>query len=193
MKVYTTGEVSKICKVATTTVNKWFDSGKLPGFRVPGSRHRRIPQENLVRFLREHGVPLGPLGEQMATKVLVVTQDRQLQLRLENELTRARGFELTFTASGFEAGTQIESASPDGIIVDFGIGPVEALRMCDNVRGNPALADTVVVALVPDDRTFAAVQASKVDEAFKKPFDPDLLVERFGSLMGRRTMARQRA
>ena len=38
MKVFTTGQVAKICKVAPRTVSKWFDSGRLKGYRIPGSQ-----------------------------------------------------------------------------------------------------------------------------------------------------------
>ena len=39
-KVFTTGQVAKICKVAPRTVSKWFDSGRLRGYRIPGSQDR---------------------------------------------------------------------------------------------------------------------------------------------------------
>ena len=61
MKVFTTGQVAKICKVAPRTVSKWFDSGRLKGYRIPGSQDRRIPREYLIKFLKEHGMPAGPL------------------------------------------------------------------------------------------------------------------------------------
>ena len=53
MKVFTTGQVAKICKVAPRTVSKWFDSGRLKGYRIPGSQDRRIPREYLIKFLKE--------------------------------------------------------------------------------------------------------------------------------------------
>lgn len=56
--VFTTGQVAKICHVAPRTVSKWFDSGRLRGYRIPGSQDRRIPRENLVRFLVMHDIPL---------------------------------------------------------------------------------------------------------------------------------------
>ena len=55
-KVFTTGQVAKICKVAPRTVSKWFDSGRLRGYRIPGSQDRRIPREHLIKFLKEHGI-----------------------------------------------------------------------------------------------------------------------------------------
>jgi len=70
--VFTTGQVAKICKVAPRTVSKWFDSGKLRGYRIPGSQDRRIPREHLIRFLKEYGMPLGELEEESWHKVLVI-------------------------------------------------------------------------------------------------------------------------
>ena len=64
MKVFTTGQAAKICKVAPSTVGRWFDSGLLKGYRRPGSPDRRIPSEYLITFLKEHGMPLGELEEE---------------------------------------------------------------------------------------------------------------------------------
>ena len=50
--VMTTGEVAKICNVASRTVSKWFDSGQLRGYRIPGSKDRRIPVANLIKFMK---------------------------------------------------------------------------------------------------------------------------------------------
>ena len=40
-------------------MGKWFDSGRLRGYRIPGSQDRRIPREQLIRFLKENGMPAG--------------------------------------------------------------------------------------------------------------------------------------
>ena len=45
--VFTTGEAAKICKVSQQTIIRCFDNGSLKGFRVPGSRFRRIPRHEL--------------------------------------------------------------------------------------------------------------------------------------------------
>jgi len=71
-KVFTTGQVAKICKVAPRTVSKWFDSGRLRGYRIPGSQDRRIPREQLIKFLKEHGMPLGELEEEGWHKILII-------------------------------------------------------------------------------------------------------------------------
>jgi excisionase family DNA binding protein len=66
MKVFTLEQTATLCRVAPQTVAKWFDSGRLGGYRIPGSEDRRIPRDALVKFLTEHGLPLGglvPAGE----------------------------------------------------------------------------------------------------------------------------------
>lgn len=63
MRVFTTGQVAKICGVATRTVSKWFDSGTLKGYRIPESRDRRIPEKDLREFLATHGMPADLLDE----------------------------------------------------------------------------------------------------------------------------------
>lgn len=55
-KVFTIGQVAKLCHVAPRTATKWFDSGRLKGYRIPGSQDRRVPREYLIRFLKEHGM-----------------------------------------------------------------------------------------------------------------------------------------
>jgi hypothetical protein len=57
MKIYTTGQIAKICQVAPRTVGKWFDTGTLKGYKIPGSRDRRIPEPNLISFMKEQGFP----------------------------------------------------------------------------------------------------------------------------------------
>jgi len=55
-KVFRTGQVAALCEVAPRTVSKWFDSGRLRGYRIPGSQDRRIPEEYLEQFLAENGM-----------------------------------------------------------------------------------------------------------------------------------------
>jgi excisionase family DNA binding protein len=186
MKVFTTGQVAKICKVAPRTVSKWFDSGRLKGYRIPGSQDRRIPREYLIRFLKEHGMPLGELEDETMAKVLIVAQDQVLIENLKRELPEQKSFKVETAASGFEAGIQAESFHPDCIIVDFSIGRTEALQICQNLRRNEEFADVILIALLPDDGGSTSFDRSTINETFKKPFDAALLAERLRTLIGAR-------
>ncbi len=185
-KVYTTGQVAKICKVAPRTVSKWFDSGRLKGYRIPGSQDRRIPREYLIKFLKEHGMPLGELEDETTAKVLIVAQDQVLIENMKRELPPEKSFKVATAASGFEAGIQVESFTPDCIVVDFSIGRTEALQICQNLRRNPSFADVILIALLPDDGSSTSFDRSCINETFKKPFDASLLAERIRTLVGAR-------
>lgn len=184
MKVFTTGQVAKICKVHIRTVSKWFDSGKLKGYRIPGSPDRRIPRDYLIKFLKEYGMPLGDLEDESMGKVLIVAQDRVLIENLKREMPPENSFKVAVASSGFDAGIQAESFHPDCIIVDFSIGRTEALQICQNVRRNRDFEWMILIALLPDDGSSMSFDRSSINETFKKPFDAFLLAERLRTLIG---------
>ncbi|MFH1353661.1 MAG: helix-turn-helix domain-containing protein [bacterium] len=181
--VFTTGQVAKICKVATRTVSNWVDSGRLKGFRIPGGGDRRIPQECLIKFMRAHGIPLGYLEERVAN-VFILTQDRLLIDNLSRELLIERSFKVAVVSSGFDCGLQVESFHPDCVVVDFSIGQTEALQVCQNLRHNDGFADVILVALLPDNGSSLCFDRSSINETFKKPFDVALFAERLRTLIG---------
>jgi excisionase family DNA binding protein len=55
-EVLTTGQVAKIMSCATRTVTNLIDNGKLPGFRIPGSTHRRVLKSDLISFMKNNGM-----------------------------------------------------------------------------------------------------------------------------------------
>ncbi len=56
--IFTTGEAAKFCRVSQQTIIRNFDEGRLKGFKVPGSKFRRIPKESLIKFMMENNIPL---------------------------------------------------------------------------------------------------------------------------------------
>ena len=55
--IYSTGDIAKLCHVSMRTVGQWCDKGRLPHYRIPGSRDRRIRRDDLITFLDAHGMP----------------------------------------------------------------------------------------------------------------------------------------
>jgi len=184
MKVFTTGQVAKLCKVAPRTVSKWFDSGRLKGYRIPGSQDRRIPREYLIKFMKEYGIPTNGLEKEGWAKVLIVSQEQILIEKMSRELPEEKNFSLAIAASGFDAGTQAQSFNPDCVVVDFSIGKTEALQICQNLRRNGEFAEVILIALLPDDGSTMSFDRSCINETFKKPFDSALLAERLRTLIG---------
>jgi excisionase family DNA binding protein len=183
-KVFTTGQVAKICKVAPRTVSKWFDSGRLRGYRIPGSQDRRIPREQLIRFLKEHNMPLGELEEEEWHKILVIGAEKLFIERVKELLPENEDYKYEIANSGFEAGIMAESFHPDSIIIDLALGRSEALQIAANLRRNPQYEQSQMVALASEDEADPDGLKSNhgFNEAFKKPFDIALLAERIRTL-----------
>ncbi len=106
--ILTTGEVAKICNVAPRTVSKWFDNGQLRGYRIPGSRDRRIPLDQLMRFMKAHGMPIGGL-ETGQTRLLIIDSDADLTDLLRTVLSEQAGYDVRTATSGFEAGAIVDA------------------------------------------------------------------------------------
>lgn len=133
MNVLTTGQVAKICRVAPRTVSKWFDSGRLKGYRIPGSQDRRIPYEYLEKFLKEHGMTseLAAFEVFRSVKVLLLSQDQELTASLSSSVEGMINQDGTKTklyiaGSTFDATALFQEYFPRVVIVDFSIGSNDA-------------------------------------------------------------------
>ncbi len=58
MSTLTTSDAAVYAGVTTATVRRWLDRGILPGWKLPGSKHRRVHADDLVRFLEEYRMPV---------------------------------------------------------------------------------------------------------------------------------------
>jgi len=183
-KVFTTGQVAKICQVAPRTVSKWFDSGKLRGYRIPGSQDRRIPRDKLIRFLKENGMPLGALEEEGWHKILIIGADKLFIDRVKELLPEDDDYKYELANSGFEAGIQAHSFHPDTIVIDLAMGRSEAIQIAQNLRRDMAYEQTLIIALASEDEAAPEkLNEYGFSEAFKKPFDVALLGERIRTLV----------
>jgi len=182
-KVFTTGQVAKICKVAPRTVSKWFDSGRLKGYRIPGSQDRRIPREHLIRFLKDHHMPLGDLEEEELHKVLLIGTERMFNDRMKELLPESEDFKFEYASSGFQAGSLAHSFNPDSIVIDMSLGRGESIQITTNLRKIEAYATTLIVGLAGEDEAEPEqLKSYGFDDVFKKPFDVALLSERIQTL-----------
>ena len=182
-KVFTTGQVAKICKVAPRTVSKWFDSGRLKGYRIPGSQDRRIPREQLIRFLKEHGMPLGELEEEEWHKVLLIGTEKLFNDRLKELLPEDEDYKFQYANSGFEAGMLAGNFQPDTIIIDLGLGRAESIQIVARLRADETHTGTLIVGLASEDEaTPEQLTQHGFNDIFKKPFDVALLGEKIRSI-----------
>jgi excisionase family DNA binding protein len=173
--VLTTGQVARICQVSPRTVVKWIDSGRLKGYRIPGSQDRRVPRELLARFLEDNGMPLGDLGREARHEVLIVGAEPLLVERLRELLPESDGFRHEAARSGFEAGVLAHDLGPDAaVVIDHALGRSEAIQIARSLRRGEAHEETLIVALANEDEPDVEgliEPAGDFSDAFKKPFD----------------------
>lgn len=177
-EVLTTGEVAKICNVAPRTVSKWFDSGSLKGYRIPGSRDRRIPSAELIRFMRAHNIPLDGIASGR-TRVLIVDPDKEIADPLHQVLSQQTSYEVRSCTSSFQAGMECEKFRPHVLLVDLHIGDGDAKALSDMVRNNEHLQFTRVIGMSNKltDGQAAGLRGAGFDGFLKKPFQVRQVVE----------------
>lgn len=182
--VYTTGEVAEICKVSQQTVIRCFDSGKLKGFRVPGSRFRRIPREALLQFMKENDIPLDNL-DSGKRRILVVDDDEAILEMLVELLERDGRFEVRVARGGYEAGILTQEFQPDAIVLDYKLPDIDGNQVCKIIRANPRFAETriIIISGVADPDEIAELRSAGADDFLRKPFQIDELISRLLDLV----------
>ena len=184
-KVFTTGEAAELCKVSQQTIIRCFDSGRLQGFRVPGSRFRRIPREELIRFMRENDIPTDALQSGPAT-ILCVDDDQEILDLYQEAFARMGHYNVVTATTGYDACLMTEQHKPDLIILDYMLPDVNGNVVCERVRAHPELNVTRIlfVSGVIDESEVQGLLDAGGDGFLRKPFDLDELQSHVARLVG---------
>ncbi|UCC30085.1 MAG: response regulator [Phycisphaerales bacterium] len=183
-QVFTTGEVAQICKVSQQTVIRCFDNGRLKGFRVPGSRFRRIPREALLAFMKDNGIPLDQL-ESGKRRVLVVDDDEAIVEMFTDLLERDGRFDVRTASTGYDAGIMTEQFRPDLVLLDFKLPDINGNVVCRTIRANPNYEHIKVIAIsgVADPDEVQELLSAGANEFIPKPFDIATVIGRMTELL----------
>jgi excisionase family DNA binding protein len=176
--VLTTGEVAKICNVAPRTVSKWFDTGVLKGYRIPGSKDRRIPVSQLVRFMKEHGIPFDGMSGGK-TRVLIVDDEQEIVDVLSKVLGEQANYEVRTAINGFQAGMEAERFKPHVMLLDVHLGEGDIKQISNFVRNDDDLQMCKIIAMSGKltDGQLAGMKGQGFDGFLKKPFAVRQVVE----------------
>jgi excisionase family DNA binding protein len=182
--VFTTGEAAKICKVSQQTIIRCFDNGQLKGFRVPGSKFRRIPREALYKFMKDNSIPTDAL-ESGKRKVLLVDDDAELVELMSKVLEEDGRFEVRIASNGFDAGMMVKEYRPDLIVLDVMLPDINGKEVCHRVRGDSSLEDVRILCIsgmIEEDK-IQELRLSGADDFLHKPFEIEYLIERMCGLL----------
>jgi excisionase family DNA binding protein len=182
--VFTTGEAAKICKVSQQTIIRCFDNGQLKGFRVPGSRFRRIPREALYKFMKDNGIPTDAL-ESGKRKVLLVDDDAELVDLMSKVLDEDGRFEVRIASNGFDAGMMVKEYRPDIIVLDVMLPDINGKEVCHRVRADTTLEDVRILCIsgmIEEDK-IQELRLAGADKFLHKPFNIDELIDEMCALL----------
>jgi excisionase family DNA binding protein len=165
--VLTTGQVAQICNVAPRTVTKWFDSGQLKGYRIPGSRDRRIPTSELIRFMKDHHMPTDII-ETGRIRILIIDSDYQSAEILADAIREKENCKIKTANNSFDAGIIAQKLLPHIIMINLMACDIDAAQVCANVRSNDDLKETRIIAIAN------SLGENEIDALQKKGFDAAL-------------------
>jgi len=175
-EVFTTGEVARICNVTIRTVIKWFESEELKGYKIPGSKDRRIPRDNLIDFMRKFNIPMkvmeGAGRKSHRKRILIADDDKSLTEILEQDFNDLGLFDLRIAHSGYEAGMVTVDFKPDLILLDYNLGDITGVEVTQLIRQNPAIENTRIIlmsGLLKGKKAKEALEAG-ADDFVSKPF-----------------------
>ena len=182
--LFTTGEAADVCKVSQQTIIRCFDSGRLEGFRIPGSKFRRIPRQSLLKFMKGNSIPFDNL-DSGKTKVLIVDDDVEIVDLISEVFARDGRFEIATASSGYEAGLQTQQFRPDIILLDYMLPDVNGNVVCQTIKRNPVFQDIkiIIVSGVVKQDEIDQLLKSGAEDFIKKPFNIDQLINKVVSVL----------
>ena len=177
--VLTTGDVARICNVAPRTVSKWFDNGQLKGYRIPGSKDRRIPVNELIRFMKAHNMPAAalPVGK---IRVLIVDSDTDAVSALADALRTKADYEVQTVHSNFETGLIAQKFAPHVLLISLLAKGIDAANICKAIRSNEDLQTIKIIAIANrlSDSESAALLQKGFDGYISDPADVTEIIKK---------------
>ena len=193
--VFTTFEAAKLCHVSPLSIINWVNADRLPAFRTPGG-HRRIRREDLVRFMRDTGMPVPEeLREGSGRpRVLVVDDEASIRDVLSENLTgRSPSYEVMTAADGFEAGRLVATFRPDVVLLDLRMPGVDGFQVCKTIKADPETSSTVVIAMTAyyTPETEARILECGALRCVVKPIEPSALATQIDALFAQDSSTRR--
>ena len=184
--VYTTGEAAEVCKLSQQTIIRCFDNGQVQGFRVPGSKFRRIPRDCLIKFMKDNSIPLDGL-EATKIRVLVVDDDPQIVELFVDVLTADGRFDVATAQSGYDAGVMTQQFRPDIVVLDYMLPDINGNVVCKTIRENPDLSriKILIISGMVNPAEVDGLMKAGADDFVKKPFNIENVIERMVKMVKR--------
>ncbi|MFA6187128.1 MAG: response regulator [Phycisphaerae bacterium] len=182
--LYTTGEAADICSLSQQTIIRCFDSGRLRGFRIPGSKFRKIPRDNLLKFMKENSIPMQVL-QTGKKRLLIVDDDAEIVELMVDVLGRDGRFDIKTASTGYDAGIMTQKFRPDLILLDYMLPDVNGNIVCKTIKENPEFSNTriIIISGVINQLEIDDLLKAGAEAFMKKPFSITELIDKIGTVL----------
>ena len=143
LTTYTTGEVARLCRVTKRTVIKWIDGGRLLGYTIPGSKHRRVAAESLQKFMRSSGIP--SYDRVVRPRILIVDDDVDLLELLKDTLHD--DYDVAVASTALDAAARLTSFQPDVILLEIRLPDLSGLQVCRHFQTYKKLRNVPILTM----------------------------------------------
>ncbi|WP_415887263.1 response regulator [Neptuniibacter sp. QD37_6] len=147
MKTYTSGDVAQICGVSLRTVIRWIEKGELKGFKLPGRGNNRVSEDNLLKFLKAHDIPLPEELAAPGDNLILIVDDEPAAARAIQRVLRGAGYETQIAVNGFEAGSLLTQLKPAVMTLDLNMPGLNGEDVISYVRHSDHLISTRIVVI----------------------------------------------
>jgi PleD family two-component response regulator len=164
------------------TVSRWFDLGQIEGFRLGPGGDRRIPFQNLRKFMVSHGIPLERM-EEREVRVLVVDDDPYYLDVIPAILTRENSYTVLTASTGFDAGVMVVEYNPQIVILDIHLSDLDGRMVSERIKARAETRHARILGISGfiDEVEIMALSSYGFDDFLRKPFqieELDLRVKR---------------
>jgi len=171
---YTPNDVGSFLGVHHNTIKNWIKGKQVVAFQTVGG-HYRVPRREVVRLIKNRGLPVpdelqGPMG-----LVYVVDDDEIIRVAMEDALSE--DYEVYAFGSGFEALMQIGRLKPDLLVLDIFMPGIDGFAMIRKLRQDEKLSNLKVVGMSGKDVSSEEALEAGFDEFYKKEMGLQAIVE----------------
>lgn len=171
-------QIALFCGVAPKTVDSWLSSGQLSCQELDGTR--QVAVDELVDFMHRNqlAIPMELMhvekGEDAASSVLVIEQDRFAAQRIE-EVMSGLSLGVTKVTKGFDATLHCLQKKPALITLDLAIDDMNAIEFIKDISANQDINAKIIVLSDGMPSAMAKAKAAGADVIIGKPIDADTL------------------
>jgi excisionase family DNA binding protein len=186
-KLLSTGRVATLCGFSTSAVLQWIRSGKLAAYTSPGGQHRVRPEE-LLRFLRQHGMHVPPeLAPAGPYRVLIVDDEAVVRDVLRRMLWESPlDCTVEMAENGVVGCMKLPVCRPHLVVLDIVMPEIDGVELCRTIKASEELAGTKVLLITgyqSDDRLARGLEAG-ADGWLAKPILLEPFLTQVAELLG---------